>query len=71
VCGVKQSVREEGSHKSSPLPRPGAVWQARAPSVIGGSDGLKFDRPVEKRGVTSRRDTNPLINLQGQWLLYL
>ncbi|KAM9594354.1 uncharacterized protein ACIBXB_018609 isoform 1-T1 [Morphnus guianensis] len=26
--------------------------------------GLKFDRPVEKHGVTSRRDTSPLINLR-------
>lgn len=40
-------------------------------AVIGRSDGLTLDRPVEKHGVTSHRDTSPLINLPGQWLLYL
>lgn len=83
VCGGERrsACWGETGHKSCRPPLGFSLPPTVAVPVLSGrrkprlssadQTGLKFDRPVEKHGVTSRRNTGPLINLRGQQLLYL
>lgn len=83
VCGGERrsACWGETGHKSCRPPLGFSLPPTAAVLVLSGrrkprlssadQTGLKFDRPVEKHGVTSRRNTGPLINLRGQQLLYL
>ncbi|XP_063212937.1 uncharacterized protein LOC134525736 [Chroicocephalus ridibundus] len=74
ALGPRQSTPGRNRHKSCRPPLSASPSSAAAVLVLSGrreprlssadQTRLKFDRPVEKHGVTSRRDTGPPIHLR-------